>query len=120
MRARRYGPGVRATRAWASKWIPLLAIFGTNPILLFISAALFGGTFIGVVMMTIGEGTRMGITAAAAKLTTWYSLGQIIGPALVAVALSQTIIGSFIAAAVALALAMGLTLFGALSGTIET
>lgn len=97
----------------------VLAIFGTNPILLFISAALFGGTFIGVVMMTIGEGTRMGITAAAAKLTTWYSLGQIIGPALVAVALSQTIIGSFIAAAVALALGMGLTLFGALSGTIE-
>lgn len=98
----------------------VLAIFGTNPILLFVSAALFGGTFIGVVMMTIGEGTRMGITAAAAKLTTWYSLGQIIGPALVAVALSQTIIGSFIAAAVALALAMGLTLFGALSGTIES
>ena len=97
----------------------VLAIFGTNPILLFISAALFGGTFIGAVMMTIAEGTRMGISAAAAKLTTWYSLGQIIGPALVAVALSQTIIGSFIAAAVALVLAMALTLFGALSGNIE-
>lgn len=98
----------------------ILAIFGTNPILLFISAALFGGTFIGVVMMTIGEGTRMGITSASAKLTTWYSLGQIIGPALVAVALSETIIGSFIAAAVALALAMALTLFGALSSNIES
>lgn len=97
----------------------VLAIFGTNPILLFISAALFGGTFIGAVMMTIGEGTRMGITSASAKLTTWYSLGQIAGPALVAVALSGTIIGSFIAAAIALVLAMVLTLIGALSGSSD-
>lgn len=97
----------------------VLAIFSTNPILLLISAALFGGTFIGVVMMAIGVGTQMGISAAAAKLTTWYSLGQIAGPAFVALALSQTIIGSFIAAAIALALGMALTLFGALSGNVE-
>lgn len=97
----------------------VLAIFSTNPILLLISAALFGGTFIGVVMMAIGVGTQMGISAAAAKLTTWYSLGQIAGPAFVALALSQTIVGSFIAAAVALALGMALTLFGALSGNVE-
>lgn len=97
----------------------VLAVFATNPVLLFISAILFGGTFIGVVMMVIGVGTQMGITAAAAKLMTWYSLGQIAGPALVALALSETIVGSFIAAAIALALGMGLTLFGALSSTIE-
>lgn len=94
----------------------VLAVFGTNPVLLLISAALFGGTFVGAVMMTIGEGSQMGITAAAAKLTTWYSLGQIAGPALVALALSGTIIGSFIAAAVALLLAMTLTLLGSLAG----
>ncbi|MCF2570843.1 YbfB/YjiJ family MFS transporter [Brevibacterium sp. UCMA 11754] len=93
-----------------------IAVFGTNPVLLLISAALFGGTFVGAVMMTIGEGTQMGITAAAAKLTTWYSLGQIAGPALVALALSETITGSFIAAAVALLLAMTLTLLGSLAG----
>nr|WP_245162022.1 YbfB/YjiJ family MFS transporter [Brevibacterium marinum] len=97
----------------------LLAVFGTDPVLLLISAALFGGTFVGVVMMTIGEGTQMGITAAAAKLTTWYSLGQIAGPALVALALSETIVGSFIAAAIALVLAMALTLFGLLIGNVE-
>lgn len=97
----------------------VLAVFATNPILLFVSAILFGGTFIGVVMMVIGVGTQMGISAAAAKLMTWYSLGQIAGPALVAIALSETIIGSFIAAAILLALGMGLTLFGALSGTTE-
>ena len=94
----------------------VLAVFGTNPVLLLISAALFGGTFVGAVMMTIGEGSQMGITAAPAKLTTWYSLGQIAGPALVALALSGTIIGSFIAAAVALLLAMTLTLLGSLAG----
>ncbi|WP_244223257.1 YbfB/YjiJ family MFS transporter [Brevibacterium aurantiacum] len=97
----------------------VLAVFGTNPVLLLISAALFGGTFIGAVMMTIGEGTRMGITSASAKLTTWYSLGQIAGPALVAVALSGTIIGSFIAAAIALVLAMALSLIGVLVGNSE-
>ncbi|WP_319021123.1 YbfB/YjiJ family MFS transporter [Brevibacterium aurantiacum] len=97
----------------------VLAVFGTNPVLLLISAALFGGTFVGAVMMTIGEGTQMGITAAAAKLTTWYSLGQIAGPALVALALSETIVGSFIAAAIALLLAMALTLYGSLTGNVE-
>lgn len=97
----------------------ILAVFGTNPVFLFISAALFGGTFIGAVMMTIGEGTRMGITSASAKLTTWYSLGQIVGPALVAVALSGTIVGSFIAAAIALVLAMALSLIGVLVGNSE-
>ncbi len=94
----------------------VLAVFGTNPVLLLISAALFGGTFVGVVMMTIGEGTQMGITAAAAKLTTWYSLGQIVGPALIALVLSETVVGSFIAAAIALLLAMTLTLLGSLAG----
>lgn len=97
----------------------VLAIFGTNPIALFISAALFGGTFIGAVMMTIGEGNRLGITAASAKLTTWYSLGQIIGPAIVAAALSHTIVGSFVTAALALVLAMVLTLVGVVAGSQE-
>jgi MFS family permease len=38
----------------------LLAVFGSTPIVLIIAAALFGFTFIGVVMMTIGVGTQMG------------------------------------------------------------
>ena len=87
----------------------VLAVFATNPVLLLISAALFGGTFVGAVMMPIGEGTQMGITTAA-KLTTWYSRGRF------ALVLSETVIGSFIAAAVALLLAMTLTLLGSLAG----
>src|SRR5699024_8976304 len=47
----------------------LLAIFGSTPIVLFIAAALFGSTFIGVTMMTIGIGTQMGVANASARLT---------------------------------------------------
>lgn len=96
----------------------VLAVFATNPALFLISAALFVGAFVGAVMMPIGEGTQIGITAAA-KLTTWYSPDQIAGPALIALVLSETVIGSFIAAAVALLLAMVLTLIGSLTGNIE-
>src|SRR5699024_6822732 len=96
-----------------------LAVFGTTPIVLFIAAALFGSTFIGATMMTIGIGTQMGIANASAKLTTWYSIGQIAGPALVAAALAENIVAAFIASAIALAVAMALTLVGALTANID-
>ena len=97
----------------------LLAVFGSSPIVLFIAAALFGFTFIGVVMMTIGIGTQMGVANASAKLTSWYSIGQIVGPALVAAALSENIVAAFIASAIALAIAMVLTLIGTLTSGVE-
>jgi MFS family permease len=97
----------------------LLAVFGSTPIVLIIAAALFGFTFIGVVMMTIGVGTQMGVANASAKLTTWYSIGQIAGPALVAAPLSENIVAAFIASAVALAIAMALTLIGVLTGNVD-
>ena len=97
----------------------LLAVFGSTPIVLIIAAALFGFTFIGVVMMTIGVGTQMGVANASAKLTSLYSIGQIAGPALVAVALSENIVAAFIASAVALAIAMALTLIGVLTGNVD-
>lgn len=91
----------------------VLAIFASAPVLLLAAAALFGATFMGVTMMTIGVGTQLGSPVAAAELTTWYSLGQITGPALVAAVLSGTIMGSFIVAAIALAAGMALSLLGA-------
>ncbi|WP_246490581.1 YbfB/YjiJ family MFS transporter [Brevibacterium oceani] len=97
----------------------LLAVFGSSPIVLFIAAALFGFTFIGAVMMTIGVGTQMGVANASAKLTSWYSIGQIVGPALVAAALSHNIAAAFIASAIALAIAMALTLIGVLTANID-
>ncbi|KHS52759.1 YbfB/YjiJ family MFS transporter [Brevibacterium linens] len=96
----------------------LLAVFGSSPVVLIIAAALFGFTFIGVVMMTIGVGTQMGVANASAKLTSWYSIGQIVGPAIVAAALSEHIAAAFVASAVALAIAMVLTLVGVLAGNV--
>lgn len=96
----------------------LLAVFGGTPIVLIIAAALFGFTFIGVVMMTIGVGTQMGVANASAKLTSWYSIGQIIGPAVVAAALSDHIAAAFIVSAIALAIAMALTLIGVIASSI--
>ena len=97
----------------------LLAVFGSTPFVLIIAAALFGFTFIGVVMMTIGVGTQMGVTNASAKLTSWYSIGQIVGPAIVAAALSEHIAVAFIASAIALAIAMALTLVGVVTGNVD-
>ncbi|MGO0605634.1 YbfB/YjiJ family MFS transporter [Brevibacterium linens] len=97
----------------------LLAVFGSTPIVLIIAAALFGFTFIGVVMMTIGVGTQLGVANASAKLTSWYSIGQIVGPAVVAAALSEHIAAAFIASAIALAIAMALTLVGVLTGNVD-
>jgi MFS family permease len=97
----------------------LLAVFGSTPAVLIIAAALFGFTFIGVVMMTIGVGTQMGVANASAKLTSWYSIGQIVGPALVAAALSEHIAAAFVASAIALAIAMALTLVGVLTGNVD-
>jgi len=96
----------------------LLAVFGSTPTVLIIAAALFGFTFIGVVMMTIGVGTQMGVANASAKLTSWYSIGQIVGPAIVAAVLSEHIVAAFVASAIALAIAMALTLVGVLAGNV--
>lgn len=97
----------------------LLAVFGSSPVVLIIAAALFGFTFIGVVMMTIGVGTQLGVANPFAKLTSWYSIGQIVGPAIVAAVLSEHIVAAFIASAIALAIAMALTLVGVLAGNVD-
>ncbi len=45
-----------------------------------ISAALYGGTFLGIVVTTLAIGNHLGTTGAVAVLTTGYSVGQILGP----------------------------------------
>lgn len=49
-----------------------------------VSAVLFGGTFIGAVMLSMEAGARIGIPRAAAVLTAGYGIGQIVGPLVVA------------------------------------
>ena len=50
---------------------------------------------------------------------SWYSIGQIVGPALVAATLSQTISAAFIASAIALAISLALALIGVLTGNVD-
>jgi MFS family permease len=45
-----------------------------------ISAALFGGTFIGVSTLALGAGAHLRFPRAVALLTAGYSVGQILGP----------------------------------------
>ncbi|TRW85504.1 YbfB/YjiJ family MFS transporter [Mycolicibacterium sp. 018/SC-01/001] len=47
-------------------------------------ALLFGATFIGVSTLAVAEGRLLGIRSAVALLTVGYSVGQIVGPLLVA------------------------------------
>ncbi|KMO72285.1 MFS transporter [Mycolicibacterium chubuense] len=49
-----------------------------------LGALLFGGTFIGVSTLAMAEGRLLGTRGAVALLTVGYSVGQIVGPLLVA------------------------------------
>lgn len=98
----------------------VVAVFSSGPGLLFVSASLFGATFMGVTMLTIEAGLKAGSPVAAASLTTWYSLGQILGPAVIAVVFSNSTTLSFAVAAGSLIVGMFFTLRGAhltVSGT---
>lgn len=73
-----------------------------------VSAVLFGGTFIGIVMLAMASGARLGIPRAAAVLTAGYGLGQIIGPLAVAPLLGGGYNTAFIGSAVVLVVAAAL------------
>ncbi len=44
------------------------------------SAALFGGTFVGITTLSLATGRHLGVPSAIAILTTGYGVGQVIGP----------------------------------------
>jgi hypothetical protein len=48
-----------------------------------LSAALFGGTFLGAVTLALAVGDHLRVAHSAAVLTTGYAAGQIAGPLLV-------------------------------------
>jgi MFS family permease len=60
--------------------LPALAR-GAGPALL--SAAAFGGTFLGVALLALALGTHLQYPRAVAVLTTGYGAGQILGPLVV-------------------------------------
>lgn len=112
--AGRFGRGPALIAAYALQLIGAIAgAVGGSAILLFLSAFLFGGTFIGITMLTIATATHSGMANASARLTAWYSIGQVAGPALVALVLGDRVVASFVVAAVAVALAMAATIIAA-------
>ena len=90
------------------------AAFGDSSFLLMVAASIFGATFMGITMLTISTGTAYGIKGGAARLTTWYSLGQVVGPATIGLFLSNSIRASFIIAAIAIVIGMATIKFSRL------
>ena len=82
------------------------AIFRTSTVLLIVAAILFGATFMGVTMLTISTGVAHGISGGSARLTSWYSLGQVAGPAIIGLVFADSITASFIVAAIAIAVGL--------------
>lgn len=83
--SRRAGLGTLLTAALLIQavGVALPAVFtGVGPAL--VSAVLFGATFIGISSLSLGIGNRLGVARSVAILTTGYSLGQILGPLVVA------------------------------------
>ncbi|GIZ96607.1 MFS transporter [Tsukamurella sp. TY48] len=69
-----------------------------GPVAAGISAVLFGGTFIGAVMLTMEAGADIGIPRSAAVLTAAYGIGQIVGPLVVAPMLGDGYRAAFLTA----------------------
>jgi predicted MFS family arabinose efflux permease len=90
--------------------IALPAVIGGVGAALF-SAALFGGTFIGVSTLALAAGNHLRFPRAVALLTAGYSVGQILGPVIATPLLHRgyhqaLILGAIIVAAAALAAAV--------------
>lgn len=93
----------------------LVAVFANSTVLLIVAAVLFGATFMGVTMLTISIGVANGIAGGSARLTSWYSVGQVAGPALVGLAFADSITSAFVIAAVALVLGLASVMMARMS-----
>ncbi|MEU6829744.1 YbfB/YjiJ family MFS transporter [Nocardia beijingensis] len=66
------------------------------------ASALFGGTFVGIVMLAMRVGAELTDGAAAAPLTAGYGAGQILGPLVVAPVIGTSYSAAFVIAAIVL------------------
>ncbi len=82
----------------------VLPALSGNPAIAFVSAILFGGTFMGIVMLTLSMAAGLPIGRTAAALTAVYGVGQVLGPLVVAPAIGDSYTVAFVVAAVVLAL----------------
>ncbi|WP_106850675.1 YbfB/YjiJ family MFS transporter [Blastococcus sp. Marseille-P5729] len=69
----------------------------------FVCAALYGGTFLGIAMLTTSQGRRLPVERAAAALTAGYSIGQVLGPIVVTPVIGRSYGTAFLVAAVVIA-----------------
>ncbi|MFI6075632.1 YbfB/YjiJ family MFS transporter [Actinoplanes sp. NPDC051343] len=88
-----------------------LPVFSGSAFAALLSAALFGGTFLGAVTLALAVGNHLRVAHSAAVLTTGYAVGQIAGPLLVTPLLNDgyapaLLTGSLIVAAGAAAAAV--------------
>lgn len=67
------------------------------------SAILFGGTFMGITMLTLSQAAALPLGRTAATLTAVYGIGQVLGPLVVAPALGDSYAAAFVVATVVLA-----------------
>ncbi|MFC8181291.1 YbfB/YjiJ family MFS transporter [Rhodococcus sp. NPDC057297] len=82
----------------------ILPAVSDSPAVALVAAVLFGGTFMGITMLTMGMAGGLPIGRTAATLTTVYGIGQVMGPLVVAPALGDSYSIAFVVAAVVLAL----------------
>ncbi|WP_371829013.1 YbfB/YjiJ family MFS transporter [Rhodococcoides kyotonense] len=82
----------------------LLPALTSNSAVAVVSAVLFGGTFMGITMLTLSTAAQLPIGRTAATLTTVYGVGQVLGPLVVAPALGNSYAVAFVVATVVLAL----------------
>ncbi|CCQ15532.1 putative transporter [Rhodococcus sp. AW25M09] len=68
----------------------LLPALTSNTVAAVLSALLFGGTFMGITMLTMSTAQTLPIGRTAATLTAIYGVGQVLGPLIVAPAIGDS------------------------------
>ncbi len=104
--ARRWTPAVAMAIALLAQCVSAaLPAFSTDIWAAVLAAALFGATFLGIVMLAIRIGSELSDSGAAAPLTAAYGAGQMLGPLVVAPVIGDSYPAAFVIAAVILAAA---------------
>ncbi|MEV6559105.1 YbfB/YjiJ family MFS transporter [Nocardia sp. NPDC051756] len=102
--ARRWSPAVAMPIALVAQCVSaILPALSTAVWPAVLSAALFGATFLGIVMLAIRIGGELSDGNAAAPLTAVYGAGQMLGPLVVAPVIGDSYPAAFVIAAVVLA-----------------
>ncbi|MFC9437171.1 YbfB/YjiJ family MFS transporter [Nocardia sp. NPDC057030] len=102
--ARRWSPAVAMPIALVAQCVSaVLPALTTAVWPAVLSAALFGATFLGIVMLAIRIGGELSDGNAAAPLTAVYGAGQMLGPLVVAPVIGDSYPAAFVIAAIVLA-----------------